>query len=333
LIFLAFLVFIVGKGIREHGLEAWFILPAAFLMVPMQFQDELLSLRLPAFGKLFGIGISTENLSNLLLCAVVALLLLRRLLLTVRREKQMALDIKQAQEVQKVILPERRTFLPGMIVDCEFHPALEVGGDFFQVIPHPADGSLLIVAGDVTGKGLQAGMLVALLVGAIRTLAPFDPDPLSILAALNQRLYGRQQAHATCLALRIAANGEATLANAGHLPPYINGEPLEVEGTLPLGIVEYPEFSVANFFLAETDHLVLVSDGVIEATNSQNQLFGFERLHELLMRGATASEIAAAAEEFGQQDDISVIAVSRIAVGGRALAQNLERSMLLPESS
>jgi Stage II sporulation protein E (SpoIIE) len=313
LMFLALLVFIVVKGIPEYGLEALFVLPAVFLMAPMQFTGELLTLHLPAFWKFFGIGIPAHMISNALLWVVVALLLLRRLLLTVRREKQMALDIKQAQEVQQVILPEQRTTLPGMIVDCEFHPALEVGGDFFQVIPHPTDGSLLIVAGDVTGKGLQAGMLVALLVGAIRTLAPSDPDPLSILAALNHRLYGRPQAHATCLALRIAANGEATLANAGHLPPYLNGEPLEVGGSLPLGIVEHPEFSIANFFVAENDRLVLVSDGVVEATNGQSQLFGFERLQELLDKAATAADIAAAAKRFGQQDDISVISVSRVA--------------------
>jgi hypothetical protein len=64
-----------------------------------------------------------------------------------------------------------------------------VGGDFFQILPHPTNGSLLIVAGDVVGKGLQAGMLVALLVGAIRTSADFDPDPLVVLKVLNQRLW------------------------------------------------------------------------------------------------------------------------------------------------
>jgi hypothetical protein len=78
----------------------------------------------------------------------------------------MELDIKGAQEVQRVILPEAIGSLPGFAIESEYRPAREVGGDFFQVIPHISDGSLLIVAGDVTGKGLQAGMLVALLVGA-----------------------------------------------------------------------------------------------------------------------------------------------------------------------
>ena len=55
------------------------------------------------------------------------------------------------------------------MIESEYRPAREVGGDFFQIIPHKTDGSVLIVAGDVTGKGLKAGMLVALLVGAIRS--------------------------------------------------------------------------------------------------------------------------------------------------------------------
>ena len=64
--------------------------------------------------------------------------------------------------------------LPGLTIESEYRPAREVGGDFFQIIPHKTDGSLLIVAGDVTGKGLKAGMLVALLVGAIRSAAEFE---------------------------------------------------------------------------------------------------------------------------------------------------------------
>ena len=87
----------------------------------------------------------------------------------------MALDVKQAQEVQQVILPEARTHAcRGCLIESEYRPAREVGGDFFQIIPHKTDGSLLIVAGDVTGKGLKAGMLVALLVGAIRSTAELN---------------------------------------------------------------------------------------------------------------------------------------------------------------
>ena len=152
---------------------------------------------------------------------------------------------------------------------------------------------MLIVAGDVAGKGLQAGMLVALLVGAIRTSAQFDPDPLAVLNVLNQRLWGRSHAFATCLALRIAADGEATLANAGHLPPYLNGQPVEIEGSLPLGMIEDAEFSVMHFRLTMGDRLLLMSDGIAEATDVNGKLFGFERIHDMLRESASASTLAA----------------------------------------
>ncbi len=132
-----------------------------------------------------------------------------------------------------------------------------------------ADGSLLIVVGDVNGKGLTAGMLVALLVGAVRSTAQFDDDPMVMLHMLNQRLIGRNNAVATCMALRISADGQVTLANAGHLPPYLNGEPLAIAGALPLGIIEDAEFSVKCFQLNDGDRLVLISDGIVEATNSE----------------------------------------------------------------
>jgi len=267
-----------------------------------------------------GVMITVGDIAELLLMAAVALLLLRRLLMSVRAQRLMALDVKQAQEVQQVILPVARTTIPGLVIESEYRPAREVGGDFFQIIPHLSDGSLLIVAGDVTGKGLKAGMLVALLVGAIRSTTEWSGDPLIILQALNRRLMGRSEAHATCLAVRIAADGEITLANAGHVPPYLNGEPVAMEGALPLGMMEGAEFSVMRFKLAQGDRLVLVSDGIAEATDANGQLFGFDRVHELLRAARSATEVASAAQSFGQEDDISVIAVTRTAVREPALA-------------
>jgi len=225
----------------------------------------------------------------------------------------MELDVKQAQEVQRVILPEPIATLPGLAIESEYRPAREVGGDFFQILPHASNGSMLIVAGDVAGKGLQAGMLVALLVGAIRTSAQFDPDPLVVLKVLNQRLCGRSHAAATCLALRIGADGGATLANAGHLPPYLNGRPVEIEGSLPLGMIEDPVFSVMRFNLAEGDQLMLMSDGIAEATDVNGRLFGFERIDDLMRESASVGALATAAQNFGQEDDISVIAITRTA--------------------
>jgi hypothetical protein len=320
LLLLSLLLWIVIQGIRSHGLEGWLVLPAVLLLGISHFATELNSMHIRVIWLPFGVQLHVFFIATLLLMVAVALLLLRRLRQSVRAQRVMAFDVKQAQEVQQVILPEAYTTLPGLVIESEYRPAREVGGDFFQIIPNRADGSLLIVAGDVTGKGLKAGMLVALLVGAIRTITELISDPLIILQTLNRRLIGRGEAHATCLALHIAEDGEITLANAGHMPPYLNGEPVAMEGALPLGMIEGAEFSVMRFRLAEGDQLVLVSDGVAEATDADGQLFGFERVHELMRKGKSASEVAGAAQRFGQEDDISVITVTRTAVLEPALA-------------
>ncbi len=311
---LLLLIFVVAWGIRRQGAEGWLVLPAVVLLIATQFSAELLVLHIRVSWFPFGIRFSLAALSNVLLTAVLFVLLFRRLLLSVREQQLMALDVKQAQEVQRVILPESMTTLPGLTIEHEYRPAREVGGDFYQIIPHATDRSLLIVAGDVAGKGLQAGMLVALLVGAIRSTSELNPDPLFLLQALNRRLIGRREAHATCLAMRVAADGAVTLANAGHVPPYVNGKPIEIEGSLPLGVIDEAEFSITRFHLEENDRLVLASDGIAEAMDEDGQLFGFARMQELLEARMTAADVATAAQSFGQQDDISVIAVTRTAV-------------------
>ncbi|MDE2464425.1 MAG: serine/threonine-protein phosphatase, partial [Alphaproteobacteria bacterium] len=319
-VFFGLLIWIVMNGIRRQGIEGWLVLPVVLLRGIGIFLITQPGLAAHAKWFPFGINVSLVTISNPLIAIVIALLLLRRLLRSLKRQRQMAIDVKEAQEVQEVILPERRVVLPGFEIESEYRPAREVGGDFFQILPNEKDGSLLIVAGDVTGKGLKAGMLVALLVGAIRSTARFTQDPVEILSELNRRLLGRGDARATCLALRIERSGSATLANAGHLPPYLNGKPMEIDGSLPLGMIEQFESSVHRFQLAEKDRLLLLSDGVAEATDEQGKLFGFERVLELVRTQPSATQIAEAAQAFGQEDDISVIAVTRIAAPEPALA-------------
>ena len=313
LVLSAFLLSIVVEGIQEHGLEGWLVLPAVLLAGAAEFSSELQTLGVRTNWFPFHVQITLPVASQLLLVAVLAVLLLHRLVSSIRRQRLMALDFKQAQEVQRVILPEARTTIPGLVIETEYRPALQVGGDFFQIIPHASDGSLLIVAGDVAGKGLQAGMLVSLLVGAIRSTAETTFDPLALLHALNRRLVGRHEAHATCLAFTISTSGAVIMANAGHLPPYLNGEPVEIEGALPLGMVENPEFSTTQLQLHPNDRLVLASDGLAEARNAEGRLFGFARVQALVQDGKTAAELANAIQLFGQEDDISIIAVTRAA--------------------
>jgi hypothetical protein len=319
--FMFLFLLIVILGIRKEGKEGWLALAAVLPMAIELFGSEL--------GRVLGAGLAVHpfgvtfflnSLGSLTLVATLGLLMLRRLLRSLHRQRQMALDVKQAQEVQQVVLPEARTTLPGLEIESEYRPAREVGGDFFQIIPCKTDGSVLIVAGDVTGKGLKAGMLVALLIGAIRTAAKFNPDPLAVLRELNERLLGRSDAQATCLALRIGADGQVTLANAGHMAPYLNADPVQMEGSLPLGMIEGAEFTVMRFKLTESDRLMLMSDGIAEATDANGKLFGFERVRELLQSTKTASAVADAAQKFGQEDDISVISVIRVPVAAPAMA-------------
>jgi serine phosphatase RsbU (regulator of sigma subunit) len=325
LLILAALIYVVVEGVREQGREGWLALPAVILVGVAQFQYELGILHVRTTWFPFGLQVTMGQIAELALAVVITVLLLRRLKLSLKQQRQMALDVKQAQEVQQVILPEPTTTLPGYLIESEYRPAREVGGDFFQIIPQASDGSVLIVAGDVTGKGLKAGMLVALLVGGIRSTAELNSDPEFVLQALNRRLIGRGNAYATCLAMRIAADGTVTLANAGHLPPYLNGKPVAMEGALPLGMMPNLEVSVMQFTLGEGDRLVLVSDGIAEAMDADGRLFGFERVEEMLEHRAasepiSAAALAEAAQKFGQEDDISVIAVTRVAATEPALA-------------
>jgi serine phosphatase RsbU (regulator of sigma subunit) len=320
------LLWVTYEGIRRDPTEGWLALPVVLLVTVSLYQSELLVLLVPVFFFPFGFAIDISQIAIVLSLGIITVLLLRRFLRSQREREQWKLDIKQAQEVQQVLIPEELPMIPGLTIESEYRPARQVGGDFFQILPDGTDGSVLIVVGDVTGHGLQAGMLVALIVGAIRAEAAHNSDPLTALNALNQRLCGRGQAHATCLALRIAADGSATLANAGHLPPYLNGKELPMQGALPLGMAEDAEFSVMHFQLSPGDRLLLLSDGVAEAQDEKGQLFGFERITEMLrgemLRGAeldgaappkpiTAAEVAAAAQNFGQEDDISVLSVTR----------------------
>lgn len=305
---------IVIDGLRTLGRNAWLPLTPGLVLAGV-FVGYLLG---TIFPKLQAIGDLTSRGCQFGFPLAILVVFLLRFTQQQRENVRLVDDMKQAQEVQQVLIPEKLPQVPGLTIENEYRPAREVGGDFFQIVPHPTDGSVLdgsvlIVAGDVTGKGLQAGMLVALIVGAIRAEAAHSSDPLAVLDSLNQRFCERGHAHATCLALRIASDGSATLANAGHLPPYLNGKELPMEGALPLGMIAGAEFSVMHFQLGPGDRLMLLSDGIAEAQDKQGRLFGFERIHEMLQQPITAAALATAAQKFGQEDDISVLSVTRTA--------------------
>jgi sigma-B regulation protein RsbU (phosphoserine phosphatase) len=113
---------------------------------------------------------------------------------------------------------------------------------------------------------------------------------------------------ATCLCADISSDGMLTLANAGHLAPYRNGEEIALESCLPLGITAFAEFSETSLHLASGDQLTFLSDGVVEAQNHERELFGFDRTCQISTQ--SAEDIARAAQQFGQEDDITVLTLT-----------------------
>lgn len=229
-----------------------------------------------------------------------------------RRQNHLDEEFRNAQEVQRILIPEDLPALPGFAITTAYRPAQEVGGDFFQLIPLPENRALLVL-GDVSGKGLHAAMTVALIVGAVRSAAETTDDPAEILAALNRRLHGRlRHGFATCLVSRLDADGRCTLANAGHLPPWLNGREVELPPALPLGLVPEADFEQRPLQLAPGDQLALFTDGLLEARDAAGELFGFERVAGLLAQLPDAARIADAAQKFGQEDDITVLTLSLV---------------------
>ena len=113
---------------------------------------------------------------------------------------------------------------------------------------------------------------------------------------------------ATCVCADISEDGELTLANAGHLAPYCNGEEIPLDSSLPLGIYHHAEYSETTLKLAPGDQLTFLSDGVVEAQSPTGELFGFDRTAAISTQSAEA--IAAAAQAFGQEDDITVLTLT-----------------------
>jgi len=115
---------------------------------------------------------------------------------------------------------------------------------------------------------------------------------------------------------RIAADGGVTIANAGHLSPYLDGQEIELQGALPLGVVKNAAYQVTRFHLPQGSLLTFYSDGVVEAQNAEGELFGFERGKAISTQPAAA--IVEAATRFGQEDDITVVTIERLAEGDGA---------------
>jgi sigma-B regulation protein RsbU (phosphoserine phosphatase) len=222
---------------------------------------------------------------------------------TSRERALLAGEMLAAQQVQRILAPSVLDTLPGIRLAAAFHPIREVGGDFYSCCILPGNRQRILV-GDVSGKGAAAAMAAAVLLGAAQGRDTCSPaallDHLNCVLT-NMRLGG----FATCLCAELSASGTLTLANAGHLSPYRNGEEMKLDPGLPLGITAEAKYSEADLQLSPGDSLTFISDGVVEAHNGSGELFGFDRAAAISHQ--SAEEIASAAQSFGQEDDITVL--------------------------
>jgi len=226
-----------------------------------------------------------------------------------REQARSAAELAAAREIQRRLVPATLPAVEGYRIESAYLPAQEVGGDFYQVLEQK-DGTHLIVVGDVSGKGLKAAMTGTLAIGAVRSLAADGLGPAELLTRLNRQLAQEPDGgFITCACLRVSLNGRVVIANAGHPAPYRNGAEIDLDGDLPLGIVEDVTYKETEFTLETGQTLTLLSDGVVEARSASGELFGFERTRGI--SGESAQKIAATAQQFGQEDDITVLTVRR----------------------
>jgi hypothetical protein len=265
-----------------------------------------------------GNAFTLQTVADTLLLLAIIYAVYRYLQDATRRQSSLEQEFKSARELQQVLIPEALPEVAGFAVTSAYRPAQQVGGDFFQIIPLEGQhaGSTLVLLGDVSGKGLKAAMTVALIVGATRTLAKFAPEPAELLSELNHRLWGRMQSgFTTCLAMILRADGHCTVASAGHPAPFLNKREILLPGALPLGLVADAWYEESTFDLNEGDHFALYTDGLLEARNASGELFSFERVDALFATRPNAAEASDAAVSFGQDDDITVLTLTRVGLG------------------
>jgi sigma-B regulation protein RsbU (phosphoserine phosphatase) len=302
-------------GNREAG---WLILPSLLPLFAICMIDlgiigmgvgsrwlRSLSDPIPIGSLTFGLS-DPANLFYMLSIGIVIFLRFNRVS---HQEARAAAEIAAARAVQQVLVPAENPSISGFAIETVYRPASEVGGDFFQIIP-ASQGGVLVCIGDVSGKGMPAAMTVSLLVGTFRTLAHYTQNPAEILTAMNQRMLSRSKdGFTTCMVLRIDRGGSGTLANAGHLAPYLGAQEFPVESGLPLGLAAEAVYTESSFDLNAGQEFTFLTDGVAEARAKTGELFGFERTASISI--LSAEHIAATAKAFGQQDDITVLKIRR----------------------
>jgi sigma-B regulation protein RsbU (phosphoserine phosphatase) len=216
-----------------------------------------------------------------------------------RQERQHERDLAMAREVQLRLLPHEAPSHPHAEMAVRFLPARSIGGDLYDFVDY-GPGRTAIVLGDVSGKAAPAALFAALVSGIMRSAAQHRPEPAEMLKLLNDALQERKldSQYVTLLfALWNDENQSLQVANSGAVQPVFcrAGESLTVaaEG-FPLGLFPDVTYDELNLTAQPGDAIVFVSDGILDAENEMEEMYGQERMSSLLCasRGIAAQEIA-----------------------------------------
>ena len=236
-------------------------------------------------------------------------------------------DLEIAREIQLAMLPNDTFIGRGIEIAGRTRPANTVGGDLYDIVPLGND-RLLVVLGDVSGKGSPAALLMALLLAMLRTLAP-DDLPLPVLAARLNRLVYDQAPGArfiTCfLAVIDLRDGQLSYVNAGQTPPLLRRQDGGIEklptGGIPLGMFDQSAYDQSETRLDAGDLLVAYSDGITEAENRAGHPFDEDGLERAVhMYGSSpAPDLARTlftvveqhAGDMKMMDDLTIVVVKR----------------------
>lgn len=241
-----------------------------------------------------------------------------------RRSTEIEQDLALARDIQQGLLLEAAPRLAGWELSAISLPARDLGGDLYDFLPL-GGGWHGIMIGDVSGKGLPAALRMAVARTVFRHEARRNEMPALTLAAVNRAVLSEiPHGMVTMLYARLNIDqGELRLANAGHtFPMIVNGtaHELEISG-LPLGVDGDSDYEEAALWLNYGDSVVLYTDGVLEAEDTQGQIYGYERLVALVEANCTLKpramvalllhELRAWSGSRTQSDDITMVVLRR----------------------
>ncbi len=203
-----------------------------------------------------------------------------------RERQRFEQEINIARDIQQALLPRDFREFPHLAVTGFNLPCLSVGGDYFDVFPL-GDGRTAFLIADVSGKGLGAALLTTMLQGALSGMT-LGTDPARVFNHVNRFLCGHSEVgrYATMFFGILDQDGHLEYINAGHPSPFLirhgAAEEAFTEGSYPVGLVPEAEYTSVGLKLEPGDTLVLFSDGVTEAMDPDDQLFGVPRLKQVL---------------------------------------------------